>query len=97
MMDSESEPTNWMALLLGGVLALSLGFNVLLLKTHDDSLPEDDSQELTAATAELHLTQRLLTQCQGHRQQQDSLLVMLRAYPTAATSPTSSPAFYSPK
>jgi hypothetical protein len=97
MQPLENRPPHLLSLLLGGALVLSFGFNVLLLRNYDAAQPDDDDTELTAATAELHLTQRLLTQCQGHRQRQDSLLVMLRAYPTAATSPTSSPAFYSHK
>lgn len=97
MLPSEFRPTNLLTLLLSGVLVLSFGLNVLLIKTNAEVWPEDDDNELTATTAELHLTQRLLTQCQGHRQQQDSLLVTLQAYPTASAPATSSPAFYSPK
>jgi len=95
MLTSQSRLWNLPTLLLSGALVLSFGLNVLLLKMQAVTWPEDDNSELTATTAELHLTQRLLTQCQGRQQQQDSLLVLLRAYPTAAAPAVPSPASYS--
>ncbi|WP_345238620.1 hypothetical protein [Hymenobacter saemangeumensis] len=66
-----------LTLLAGGALVLSLGLNVLLLQNHADYLPDDTSEELAVTTAELHLAQRLLLQCQGQQQRQDSLLAQL--------------------
>ncbi len=97
MLPPEFRPTNLLTLLLGGALVLSFGLNVLLINANAEVWPEDDDNDLTAATAELHFTQRLLTQCQGRQQRQDSLLVTLQAYPAPSVPATSSPAFYSPK
>ena len=94
MLRSEPRSPHLLTLLVGGALALSFGLNVLLLRGHAEAWPEDDD-ELATATAELHLTQRLLTQCQGRQQQQDSLLARRRA-PSAAPA-TPQPAFYSTK
>ncbi len=95
MLRSEFRPTHLLMLLFGGALVLSFGLNVVLLKAHVETWPEDDD-ELVTATAELQLTQRLLTQCQGRQQQQqDSLLVLQR---TSGVAPaTSHSAFYSTK
>ncbi|UOQ55036.1 hypothetical protein [Hymenobacter cellulosivorans] len=73
-------PTNLLALLLGGALVLSLGLNGLLLTARPEPWPAEDD-ELTATTADLHLTQRLLAQCQQQQQRQDSLLVQLQTGP----------------
>ena len=72
----ESRSLNFMALLLGGALALSLGLNGLLLAARIEDWPDDVSAELAATTADLHQTQRLLTSCQQHQQRQDSLLAI---------------------
>ena len=87
----QSRPFDFLALLLGGALALSLGLNGLLLAARLEDGPDDVSAELAATTADLHQTQRLLTSCQQHQQHQqhrDSLLVLSRnlvpgAAPTA--------------
>jgi hypothetical protein len=71
----ESRSLKFLALLLGGALALSLGLNGLLLAARFEDWPDDVSAELTATTADLHQTQRQLADCQ---QQQDSLLVLTR-------------------
>lgn len=94
MLHSEFRPNHLLTLLLGGALVLSFGLNVLLLRVQAQAWPEDNDTELVATAAELHLTQRLLTQCQGQRQQQDSLLV--RRYSPAAQA-TTHPASYSTK
>ncbi|HEX8658729.1 MAG TPA: hypothetical protein VF690_14385 [Hymenobacter sp.] len=70
----EPRSLNFLALLLGGALALSLGLNGLLLAARIEDGPDDVSAELAATTADLLQTQRLLASCQQHRQQ-DSLLV----------------------
>ncbi|GAB3290456.1 hypothetical protein GCM10027511_02870 [Hymenobacter humi] len=77
-------PTNVLALLFGGALVLSLGLNSWLLASWPDDRPTDESTELAATTADLHLTQRLLAHCQHHQQRQDSLLLALR---TQASGP----------
>jgi hypothetical protein len=74
----ESRSLNFLALLLGGALALSLGLNGLLLAARLEAWPDDVSAELAATTADLHQTQRLLASCQQHQQRQDSLLIMSR-------------------
>ena len=84
----QSRPFDFLALLLGGALALSLGLNGLLLAARLEDWPDDVSAELAAASADLHQTQRLLTSCQQHQQHRDSLLVLSRnlvpgAAPTA--------------
>ncbi|MDO7851439.1 hypothetical protein [Hymenobacter convexus] len=66
------QPTNLLALLLGGALVLSLGLNGVLLTARPEPWPDDDDA-LAATTADLHLTQRLLAQCQQHQLRQDSL------------------------
>ncbi|MCR5886303.1 hypothetical protein LRS06_00660 [Hymenobacter sp. J193] len=78
MTGSESRSLNFLALLLGGVLALSLGLNGLLLAARIEDWPDDVSAELAATTADLHQTQRLLASCQQHQQRQDSLLILSR-------------------
>jgi len=71
---SKSQPTNLLALLLGGALVLSLGLNGVLLTARPETWPDDgDDNALAATTADLHLTQRLLAQCQQHQLRQDSL------------------------
>jgi hypothetical protein len=77
MTRSESHPHNFLALLLGGALALSLGLNGLLLAARIEAWPDDVSAELAATTADLHQTQRLLASCE-QQQRQDSLLVLSR-------------------
>ncbi|WP_035563383.1 hypothetical protein [Hymenobacter sp. IS2118] len=77
---------NLPALLLGGALLLSFGLNVLLLRTQAEAMPDDDHNELAFTTAELHLAQRLLLQCQDQQQRQDSLLAR-----QAATVPVPTP------
>lgn len=77
-------PFNFLALLLGGALALSLGLNGLLLADRSKNWPDDVSAELAATTADLHQTQRLLTNCQQDQQRQDSLLVLARNRPPGA-------------
>lgn len=74
MLPSFLRPTNVLALLLSGVLLLSLVLNGVLLAARPETWPVDDDagDELAATTADLHLTQRLLAQCQ--QQRQDSLL-----------------------
>lgn len=94
MLRSEFRPNHLLTLLLGGALVLSFGLNVLLLRAQAQAWPEDNDPELAATAAELHLTQRLLTQCQGQRQRQDSLLV--GRYSPAAQA-TAQPASYSTK
>ena len=71
-------PTNVLALLFGGALVLSLALNSWLLASWPNDQPTDDSTELAATTADLHLTQRLLAHCQHQQQRQDSLLLALR-------------------
>ncbi|MCB2376241.1 hypothetical protein LGH70_01520 [Hymenobacter sp. BT635] len=78
MTSSHPQPTNLLALLLGGALVLSLGLNGVLLSARPETWPAEDD-ELTATTADLHLTQRLLAQCQQQQMRQDSVLVQLRA------------------
>ena len=79
MLPPSLRPTNMLALLFGGALLLSLGLNGVLLAAHPDAWPDDDtSDELAATTADLHLTQRLLAQCQHQQQRQDSLLAARR-------------------
>jgi len=91
---SEFQPTHVLTLLLSAALVLSFGLNVLLLRAHVDIWPEEQTDELAATAAELHLAQRLLTQCQGQRQQQDSLL-QARFFLPAPNTPQ--PASYSTK
>ncbi|MDO7849804.1 hypothetical protein Q5H92_25810 [Hymenobacter sp. M29] len=69
----KSQPTNLLALLLGGALVLSLGLNGVLLTARPEVWPDDDDA-LAATTADLHLTQRLLAQCQQQQVRQDSLV-----------------------
>ncbi|MBF9140907.1 hypothetical protein [Hymenobacter properus] len=76
----KSQPTNLLALLLGGALLLSLGLNGVLLTARPEPWPDDDDA-LAATTADLHLTQRLLAQCQQQQLRQDSL----RAHNASAT------------
>jgi len=78
MTRSESRSLNFLALLLGGALALSLGLNGLLLAARLEAWPDDVSAELAATTADLHQTQRQLASCQQHQQRQDSLLLHAR-------------------
>ena len=73
----KTRPTNLLALLLSGALVLSLGLNGVLLTTRPETWPDDDDT-LAATTADLHLTQRLLAQCQQHQLRQDSLRVQLQ-------------------
>jgi hypothetical protein len=73
----EPRSLNFLALLLGGALALSLGLNGLLLAARIEDGPDDVSAELAATTADLLQTQRLLASCQQQRQQ-DSLLIHSR-------------------
>ena len=96
MLRSEFRPNHLLTLLLGGALLLAFGLNVLLLRAQAETWPDDNDTELAATAAELHLTQRLLTQCQGQRQQQDSLLLG-RHLPTAPNTATAQAASYSPK
>lgn len=90
MLRFEFRPNHLLTLLLGGALVLSFGLNVLLLRAQVQGWPEDADPELAATAAELHLTQRLLTQCQGQRQQQDSLLVERYSRATPATAQSAS-------
>ncbi|GAB3308216.1 hypothetical protein [Hymenobacter tenuis] len=83
MTSASPPPTNLLALLLGGALLLSLGLNGVLLSSRPEAWPADDD-ELAATTADLHLTQRLLAQCQQQRLQQDSLLVRRGGGPALA-------------
>ncbi|MBJ6109876.1 hypothetical protein JAO73_12710 [Hymenobacter sp. BT523] len=78
MTRSDARSLNFLTLLLGGVLALSLGLNALLMAGWIEAWPDDVSAELAATTADLHQTQRLLASCQQHQQQQDSLLTLTR-------------------
>lgn len=71
----ESRSLRFLAFLLGGALALSLGLNGLLLAARFEDWPDDVSAELAATTADLHRTQRQLATCQG---QPDSSLVVSR-------------------
>lgn len=70
---SNSARINVLALLLGSVLALSLGLNGWLLASWPEAEP-DESPELATTIADLHLTQRLLARCQQQQQRQDSVL-----------------------
>ncbi|GAA4383863.1 hypothetical protein [Hymenobacter koreensis] len=79
MLRNSPRATHFLTLLFGGALVVSFGVNVLLLTVNPEPWPEDPNHELTATTADLHLTQRLLAQCQKQHQQQDSLLVLLRS------------------
>lgn len=74
----KTRPTNLLALLLSGALVLSLGLNGVLLTARPEPWPDDDNDVLAATTADLHLTQRLLAQCQQHQLRQDSLRVHLQ-------------------
>ena len=80
LLHAPPRPTNVLALLLGGALVLSLGLNGWLLAAGPVAeAPDENTAELAAATADLHLTRRLLSQCQTAQQQRlDSLLVRLR-------------------
>jgi len=71
----ELRSLNFLALLLGGALALSLGLNGVLLAARLEDWPDDVSAELAATTADLHQTQRQLASCQQH---QDSLHLLTR-------------------
>ena len=78
---------NFLALLLAGALAFSLGLNCFLLYNRAPATAEyEDIQE---NEADLRLTQRLLARCQADHHQQDSLLALqprLRTVITTATS-----------
>lgn len=77
MLPSSSRVLNVPALLLSGVLALSLGLNGWLLACWPESEANDyeanDGPERAALRADLNLTQRLLLQCQQRQYWQDSL------------------------
>jgi len=78
---------NFLALLLAGALAFSLGLNGFLLYNRAPAVTEyEDIQE---TEADLRLTQRLLARCQADHHQQDSLLALqprLRTVIPTATS-----------
>ncbi|OGX89324.1 hypothetical protein BEN49_09225 [Hymenobacter coccineus] len=77
---------NFMALLLTGALALSLGLNGFLL--YNRAPAATDYEDIQETEADLRLTQRMLARCQADHHQQDSLLalrpVLPRALPTAS-------------
>jgi hypothetical protein len=83
LMSLEPRPVNFLLLLLVGALALSLVLNGFLLYNRPDF---DDYTEQQATEADLRLTQRMLAHCQASHQQQDSLLVALRAQHDAPIS-----------
>jgi hypothetical protein len=74
----EFRSLNFLALLLGGALALSLGLNGLLLTNRLEAWSDDVNDELAATTADLHQTKRLLASCQQQQQRQDSLFILSR-------------------
>jgi hypothetical protein len=83
-MSLEPRPVNFLLLLLAGALALSLGLNGFLLYNRPDF---DDYVEQQATETDLRLTQRMLAHCQAAHQQQDSLLVALRAQYASSPPP----------
>jgi hypothetical protein len=84
LMSLEPRPVNFLLLLLVGALALSLGLNGFLLYNRPDF---DDYVEQQATETDLRLTQRMLAHCQAAHQQQDSLLVALRAQYASSPPP----------
>ncbi|WP_157887167.1 hypothetical protein [Hymenobacter sp. PAMC 26628] len=77
---------NFLALLLAGALALSLGLNGFLL--YNRAPAAADYEDLQETEADLRLTQRLLARCQADHQQQDSLLALRPALPRALPTAT---------
>lgn len=86
-MSNSFRSLNFLALLLAGALAFSLGLNGFLLYNRAPAAAEyEDIQE---TEADLRLTQRLLARCQADHHQQDSLLALrprLRTVIPTATS-----------
>lgn len=77
---------NFMALLLAGALALSLGLNGFLL--HNRAPAAADYEDVQETEADLRLTQRLLARCQADHHQQDSLLALRSAPPVILPTAT---------
>ncbi|MVN76121.1 hypothetical protein GO988_07270 [Hymenobacter sp. HMF4947] len=85
MRRAESRPVNFLLVLLAGALTLSLVLNGFLLYSRPEPLDYSEQQE---TETDLRLTQRLLAHCQASHQQQDSLLMALRAQNAASATAT---------
>ncbi|TDN36141.1 hypothetical protein E4631_07645 [Hymenobacter sp. UV11] len=85
-MSPKPRSLNFLALLLGGALVLSLVFNGFLL--YSRPAVAGDFDDLQETEADLRMTQKLLAHCQADHQRQDSLLALRppasAALPTAA-------------